>query len=150
MHGQRIWYSQQTLSLLIARLSTGNTLSIAASSVVCVRKCHIYIDNQVLIRSSSQLYSSGSSLTTRRKHLGKHHLEEYLTLIANRNLVNKLPDALLRERDKQRARDFQWTPFSIQAFEQQLMTVIVSNDLVSSTLLVSAMTVNTFSVYSFD
>ncbi|KAJ6627089.1 hypothetical protein B0H10DRAFT_1941289 [Mycena sp. CBHHK59/15] len=76
-----------------------------------------------------QVCASGSSLTTRRRHLGKEHLPEYLTLMDTRKLPNKLPDALIKQRKEQRARDLQHTAFSIQAFEDQLITVFVSNDL---------------------
>ncbi|KAJ7465958.1 hypothetical protein FB451DRAFT_1486159 [Mycena latifolia] len=80
-------------------------------------------------RLCPQVYSSGSSLTTRRKHLGKDHRPQYLQLIADRKLPNKLPEALRKEREEQRARDMQRTPFSIAAFEEKLVQVIVSNDL---------------------
>ena len=86
--------------------------------------------------------ASGSSHTTRRHHLGKEHLSEYLTLIDTRKLPNKLPDALLKQRQEQRARDLEPTAFSIQAFEDQLITVVVSNDLVSSTLRLSSVLIN--------
>ncbi|KAJ7045011.1 hypothetical protein C8F04DRAFT_1174003 [Mycena alexandri] len=76
-----------------------------------------------------QTYSTGSSLTTRRKHLAKEHLTEYLELIAARKLPNKLPEVLRKERDAQRARNMQRIPFSIAAFEEKLAQVVVSNDL---------------------
>ncbi|KAJ7448703.1 hypothetical protein FB451DRAFT_1532285 [Mycena latifolia] len=80
-------------------------------------------------RLCPQLYAAGSSLTTRRRHLGKEHSPAYLALIATRKLPNKLPDVLRKQRQEQRARDMQRIPFSIQAFENELVTVIVSNDL---------------------
>lgn len=86
------------------------------------------------LNSSRQVYSSGSSLTTRRKHLGKDHRPQYLQLIADRKLPNKLPEALQKEREEQRARDMQRTLFSIAAFEEKLVQVIVSNNLVGETL----------------
>jgi hypothetical protein len=81
---------------------------------------------------SRQLYASASSLTTRRKHLGKAHLPEYLALIQARGLPNKLPNALRQQREEQRARDSARTMFSAKSFEDQLVTVIVANDLVCS------------------
>ncbi|KAJ7820057.1 hypothetical protein B0H14DRAFT_2600171, partial [Mycena olivaceomarginata] len=45
------------------------------------------------------------------------------------NCRTKLPEALQKEREEQRARDMQRTPFSIAAFEEKLVQVIVSNDL---------------------
>lgn len=80
-----------------------------------------------------QLYAAASSLTTRRGHLGKAHLPEYLELIQARGLPNKLPHALKQQREEQRARDAARTAFSVKTFEDQLVTVIVSNDLVCST-----------------
>lgn len=42
---------------------------------------------------------------------------------------------MLKKRQEQHARDSQRIPFSMQAFEEQLVTVIVSNDLASPPLL---------------
>lgn len=89
---------------------------------------------EIMLISSSQPYAAGSSLSTRRRHLEKEHLTEYLALIAARKLENKLPGALLKRWQEQWAKDMQRTPFSIAAFEEKLVTVIVSNDLVSETL----------------
>ncbi|KAJ7478513.1 hypothetical protein FB451DRAFT_1172845 [Mycena latifolia] len=76
-----------------------------------------------------QLYAAASSLTTRRNHLGKAHLPEYLALIQARGLPKKLPNALKQQREKQRARDSARTTFSVKTLEDQLLTVIVANDL---------------------
>jgi hypothetical protein len=89
---------------------------------------------EIMLISSSQPYAAGSSLSTRRRHLEKEHLTEYLALIGARKLTNKLPGALLKQWQEQRAKDMQQTPFSIAAFEEKLVTVIVSNDLASETL----------------
>lgn len=87
--------------------------------------------NTCIFNSLSQLYAAASSLTTRRRHLGKEHLQQYLTLVETRKLPNKLPDALRKQRQEEHARAMQRTAFSIKAFEDQLVAVIVSNDLVS-------------------
>ncbi|KAJ6527825.1 hypothetical protein B0H19DRAFT_1275167 [Mycena capillaripes] len=69
------------------------------------------------------------SLTTRRGHLAKAHEPQYLELIQARGLPNKLPNVTRRQREEARARAAARTVFSIQNFEDQLATVIVSNDL---------------------
>ena len=77
-----------------------------------------------------QPYAAASSLTTRRTHLGKAHLPEYLALIETCQLPNKLPNFLKQKREEQRARDSARTTFSAKALEDQLLKVIVANDLV--------------------
>lgn len=89
--------------------------------------------NICLPRLLRQIYAAASSLSTRRTHLGNLHEPEYLALIQARNLPNKLPAATLRQREEKRAKDAARTLFSVKAFEDQLVTVIVSNDLVIST-----------------
>ncbi|KAJ7750265.1 hypothetical protein B0H16DRAFT_1691620 [Mycena metata] len=76
-----------------------------------------------------QPYAAASSLTTRRTHLGKAHLPEYLALIETRQLPNKLPNFLKQKREEQRARNSVRTTFSAKALEDQLLKVIVANDL---------------------
>ncbi|KAJ7833957.1 hypothetical protein B0H14DRAFT_2591167 [Mycena olivaceomarginata] len=71
----------------------------------------------------------GAVTPLHRHHFGKEYLSEHLTLMDTRKLPNKLPDALLKQRQEQRARDWQLTALSIQAFADQLITVVVFNDL---------------------
>jgi hypothetical protein len=130
MRGQEVRYSVQTPSPLIARVFLVNIPNIMGTNVPCVREYHSYL-NAHWLSDLRQIYTSGSSLTTRRRHLAKEHLEDYLSFIAQNNLPNKLPDALRKQRQEQRARDSQRIPFSIEVFEEQLIAVIVSNDLVS-------------------
>ena len=54
-----------------------------------------------------------------------------MEFITKNNLSNKLPDALLQQRQEQRERDSNRTIFTIAAFEEHLVSVIVANDLVS-------------------
>jgi hypothetical protein len=129
-------YSRQTPSPQTAKHSLGNILSIVDSNASCAREWYICGNNHILsffFFFLRQPYQSGSSLTTCRKHLAKEHLPEYLALIETRKWINKLPDTMLKRRQEQRAKDLQHTAFSIQALEEQLITVIVTNDLVSST-----------------
>ncbi|KAJ7362435.1 hypothetical protein DFH08DRAFT_950698 [Mycena albidolilacea] len=76
-----------------------------------------------------QIYAAASSLSTHRTHLGNLHEPEYLVFIQAQNLPNKLPAATLRQREEKRAKDAARTLFSVKAFEDQLVTVIVLNDL---------------------
>lgn len=134
MLGRGTTYSRKTPNLPTAKRFSGNTLNIGGTSVACVREYQVIFLNTCILNSPSQLYASGSSLTTRRRHLGKEHVQRYLELIQTRQLPNKLPEFLRKQREEDHARDIQRTPFSIKAFQDKLVSVIVSNDLVSCTL----------------
>src|SRR4051812_10169362 len=73
-----------------------NIPNIMGTNVPCVREYHSYL-NAHWLSDLRQIYTSGSSLTTRRRHLAKEHLEDYLSFIAQNNLPNKLPDALRKQ-----------------------------------------------------
>lgn len=107
------------------------------------------VANLYLLLFLRQNYAAASSLTTRRGHLGKVHEPEYLQLIQARGLTNKLPNATRWQREEKRARDAARTLFSVQTFEDQLVMVIVSNDLVNSTLS-SRLGAHVCSVNKFD
>lgn len=79
-----------------------------------------------------QEYSSGSSLTTRRLHLQntEGHMEAYITAVQQYGFENKLPEILQQKADEERVANSQRVPFSMTAFREQLVKVIVSNDLV--------------------
>jgi asparagine synthetase A len=65
---------------------------------------------------SSQIYAVVSSLTTHRRQLANKHLPQYLELIADRKLENKLPEALRKQREEERAKNLGHTAFSTSVF----------------------------------
>ncbi|KAJ7831297.1 hypothetical protein B0H14DRAFT_2592743 [Mycena olivaceomarginata] len=69
-------------------------------------------------------------LTTRREHLEKRHLQEYLEIIGKYGWSNMLPKHRLSELSKQRAGELGRVPFSNAELLKRLVKVIVSHDLV--------------------
>ncbi|KAJ7923208.1 hypothetical protein B0H13DRAFT_1865160 [Mycena leptocephala] len=84
------------------------------------------VDKSVKCRLCPKVYSSGSSLTTRRNHL-QSHADDYDHIISKYKLPNKLP--AVRRKQREQNEELRRAPFSIAAPTDQLVKVIVSNDL---------------------
>ena len=130
MPRQAMRYWRQMRNLVIVRLFSVCILNIVGFNAP---SAHEYCCNPVvhLLTNCRQVYLSGSSLATRRCHISKAHYPEYMEYITKNKLANKLPDALLKQRQEQRQKALNHPIFTIPAFKDHLVSMIVSNDLVS-------------------
>jgi hypothetical protein len=76
-----------------------------------------------------RVYASGTSVSSRRKHLEGQHLPEYLDAIHQHNWARK-PSADRAKKLEERRTNYHRIPFSAAALANQLVRVVVSNDLV--------------------
>ncbi|KAF7372280.1 Zinc finger BED domain-containing protein 4 [Mycena venus] len=79
-------------------------------------------------RVCSRVYASGTSVSSRRKHLEGQHLDEYLDAIHQHTWARK-PSADHEKQLEERRTNYQRVPYSTAALANQLVRVVVSNDL---------------------